>query len=223
MNKFTNEEIIKRIDETEKVLLEGLNLKENLTPEELSEFYTKFIPYLMHNRDNKMLGRTTETIKKNVDNYIDFCLRVGLSEKDIIISIENFPSIIHTFDNEFVDKFVIMGVVENEMNTLRKEKLIRNPRAFTIDITTLFARYKLMKNLNYPITWSNLVKATNDEFASIFVKDKYDKPYKIYSNKDDISVEKLKLKYPLDYQEINELRKKDINAYLFEGVIYGSK
>ena len=37
-----------------------------------------------------------------------------------------------------------------------------------IDINTVYARYCLMKDLNYPINWSNLVKATNDEFASIF-------------------------------------------------------
>lgn len=223
MSKITRKEIEKRIDETERVLLEQLHLKENLSVEELSNFYVKFIPYLMHDRNDKALGRTPKTLKENIDKYVEFCKNVGLTEKEIIISIGNFPSIIHTFDDEFVDKFVIMGAAENEENTLRKEKLITNPRAFTIDITTLYARYRYMQSVGYPINWSNLVKATNEEFSNIFVKNRYYKPYKRYDSLDEFTVEILKDMYPINYQVINDLRKLDINAYLFEGVMYGSK
>lgn len=223
MNKISREQIVERMDETEKILLEGLHLKDNLNIEELNDFYVKFIPYLMHDRSDKFLGRTPKKLKENIDKYIEFCKNVGLSEKDIIISISNFPSIIHTFDDEFVDKFVIMGLAENSSNTLRKNKLINNPRVFTIDITTLFARYMFMMNIGYPINWSNLVKASNDEFSNIFIKSKYDKPYKKYNSKEEFNVDILKQMYPLDYQIINNLRKLDVNSYLFEGVSYGSK
>ena len=223
MSKITREEIEKRIDETERVLLEQLHLKENFSAEELSDFYVKFIPYLMHDRNNKMLGRTPETLKNNIDKYIEFCTNIGMCELDIITSIKNFPSIIHTFDDDFVDKFVIMSVAENETNNLRKEKLINNPRAFTIDIETIFARYSLMMKLNYPITWNNLVKATNVEFAKIFVKDKYDKPYKIFESIDDLSVDNLKRMFPLDFTIISALRSEEKNLFLFGDSGLGSK
>ena len=219
--KITKDEVVLRIDELEKVLLEGLDLKNNLSIEELEQFYSSIIPYLMHNRNKEMLGRTPETLKINIDKYIDFCKKVGLTERDIIMSISKFPSILHTFNEEFVDKYVIMGETENEDNTLRKDKLVNNPRAFSIDFETVYARYSLMTEYNYPVNWNNLVKNTNDEFASIFVKGKYEKSYKVFENKSLLSVENLRRLYPVDYSVINDLRKKDINSNLFDGKFYG--
>lgn len=219
VSKFSKEEMMERIDETEKVLLEDLDLKENLSFEELNDFYVKFIPYLMHNRDKKVLGRTPEKLKENIDKYIIFCEKVGLTKKEIIQSIGNFPSIIHTFDDEFVDKYALMGIVENEDNSLRKDKLIRNPRSFSIDINTIYSRMRLMQELNYPINWSNLVKATNEEFASIFVIGKYYKSYKIFSSIDEVNT--VLNNYFIDYNIINDIRNLDINSNLFKGNVYG--
>ena len=220
MSTITREEIEKRIEETEKILQDKLRI-DLLTTDQLSDFYANFITYLSHSSNKELLGRRPKELSENIDKYKEFCKRVGLTEIEIIESIKNFPSILHTFDDEFVDKFVILSVVENKENTLRKEKLIKNPRAYTIDIKTIFARYQLMQKLKYPITWSNLVKATNNEFASIFVKDKYDKPYKIFDNINEVSSDRLKEMFPLDYIVINDLRKSEKNKFLFEGILYG--
>lgn len=219
MSKTTHEIIMDRIVETEEILLKELNLKTNLNVEELCSFYEKFIPYLMHNRNNEMLGRTPETLKINIDKYVEFCKKIGLDEKEIIESIGNFPSIIHTFGDEFMDKYVLLSVIENEDNTFRKSKLVKNPRNFSSDINTIYARYMLMNKFNYPITWSNLVKATNNEFASIFVKNEYYKPYKKFESIDEVNL--YLGSFSVDYNFINELKKLDINSFC--GVSYGKK
>ena len=222
MSKIDQNDILKRIEETENVLLNDLHLKENLSALELCKFYEKFIPYLMHSGNNELTGRTPETLKKNINKYVVFCRKVGLTEREIIQSIEKFPSILHTFDDSFVDKYVLLSVIENEDNTLRKNKLINNPRHFSIDIKTIYARYMLMESFDYPMVWSNLVKATNNEFASIFVKNGYNKTYKVFESIDDVMYT-LKTKYPVDYSFLEELKKSDKNSFLFNGGGYAKK
>lgn len=72
----------------------------------------------------------------------------------------------------------------------------------------------LMKTLDYPIiNWSNMVHASEKEFAKIFVKKDggYNKPYKIFSSPDDLTRDNLLRMFPYDREFVSSLRSKEVN------------
>ncbi|MBQ3021206.1 MAG: hypothetical protein IJD92_03175 [Bacilli bacterium] len=213
--KITDDEKIERIDEIERILIEILDLDNIFSVEEKSSFFEKIIPYLQHNRNKTLLGRKPETIERQIDNYINFCKSIGLKKIEIVKSIYNFPSIIHTFNEEdFLYKYILMSVVENEDNTIRKNMIVEKPEDFKISLNVLYARYCLMKDLKYPnITWRNLIHDSHNDFVSKFVKRGYDKAYKVYKSCDMLTKEVLENMYPVDYNFILELDNLDINNF----------
>lgn len=212
MNKITKEELINRIDEIEKILLSKLNLKEALDDESLIEFYESFIPYIKHSRIEEISGRRPETLEKYINRFINFSNSIGLSNYDVINILKKHSSILH--DEEFINKYIFLSVIENENNTLRKTKLIEKPRDFRIGLETLYSRYLLMKDLEYPdINWSNLVHDSHYEFSKKFIKVKTYKKYKIFDSLEDISELKLKSMYPIDYNFIEQLKNNDFNNF----------
>jgi len=218
MKQLSNEEITQRVVEIEQILCDKLNLKENLSEEEISFFYLNIIPYLKHSKNETMTGRPPKTIEEDLDNFIEFVKTIDLSELEIIETIKNFPAIIRMIDEDFYWKYVLMGVVENEDNTLRKTMLITRTRDFQIDLKLLFSRYCLMKKLNYSdITWNSLIKNSSKDFAKIFVKGKYSKPYKIYKTIDELSSDKLRYMFEVDYNFLTNLAQSPINEEIYRG------
>ena len=122
MNKITTDELINRIDEIERMLFSKLNLKEYLTDDNLVDFYESFIPYIKHSRNEEVSGRRPETLEKYIDRFISFSNIIDLSNMEVIEILKKHPSILH--DEDFINKYIFLSVIENENNTLRKTKLI---------------------------------------------------------------------------------------------------
>lgn len=212
MNKITKEELSERIDEIESILFSKLNIKETLSDIELVDFYESFIPYFKHSRGEEILGRRPETLEKNIERFIDFSNKIGLTAKEVICILKKTPSIMH--DNDFINKYIFLSVIENEGNTLRKTKLIEKPQDFRVSLDTIYARYLLMKDLKYPdINWSNVVHESHYDFVKKFIKAKHVKKYKVFDSLEAISEDKLKLMYPVNYNFINELKESELNSF----------
>lgn len=206
MNALTKDETSRRVDELESILSTKLKLRENLNDEELIDFYLHIIPYLKHSKNDKMSGRPPKTINEDLDNFLEFAHYINLNEKEIIKVIKKFPAIMRMIDDKFYWKYILMGVLENEDNTLRKTMLIERTQDFQIELELLYARYSLMKKLNYQdITWSSLVKNSNNEFAKIFTKSKYAKPYKVFDSVDELDRDKLIMMFPIDYNYLKQI------------------
>lgn len=224
MPKITNTEEMKRTDEIESLLATKLRLKENLSDAELIDFYTKIISYLKHSNSDKIAGRPPKTISEDLDSFLEFAHLINLNEKEIIDAIKKFPAIIRSIDNDFYWKYILMGILENEDNTLRKNMLVIRTKDYRIDLKTLYARLCLMKNLGYQdITWSSLIKNSNNEFAKIFTKSKYSKPYKVFDSIEDLSKDKLIKMYPVDYNVLKEIALLQVNNFHQEGVLEDEK
>ena len=218
MKQLSKEELEQRVLDIEKILFEKLNLKNNLSNDELAGFYMSIIPYLKHSRNETMTGRPPKTLEEDLDNFLEFAYSINLSELEIIECIKNFPAIIRMIDEDFYWKYVLMSVVENEDNTLRKTMLIARTRDFQIDLKLLFSRYYLMVSLNYPdITWNSLIKNSSKDFAKIFVKGTYAKPYKIYESVDELNSDKLRYMFPIDYDYLTKLAQLPINEEIYRG------
>lgn len=216
MSNMTKEQLIESMNEVENIFLSILNLKENLTDIELAEFYTSIIPYLNHGRKNELLDRSVETIKNRLNAFYNFANSVGLTDRDIINFLKEYPSVLNVAGSQkFIDKYVFLSVIENEDNTLRKRHMIIKPKDFRVSLETIYARYCLMKDLGYDkINWSMLVRKTHDSFIGRFVMNNgEDKPYKVFNSIEECTSDKLKEQYPVDYNFIEELRHNGLNDF----------
>lgn len=216
MSKITKDELIESMNEVENILMSVLNLKENLTDLELAEFYTCFIPFLNHGRKNELLDRSTDTIKSKLIIFYNFAKNIGLTDREIINFLKEYPSVLNVAGSQkFIDKYILLSVIENEDNTVRKRHMITRPKDFRVSLETIYARYALMRNLGYDkINWSMLVKKTHDSFISRFViNGGEDKSYKVFNDVKDMSADKLRELYPVDYSFIEELRNCEVNSF----------
>lgn len=213
MEKLTSEEYEQRILELEKVFYNKLNLKNILNENELTDFFQNIIIYLKHGKGKELVGRTPKMLESKIDYFINFGIKVGLNPKEIIKCIEKFPNILNIMDEKFVYKYSFLKVIENEDNTLRKNRLITDIEDFEVSLETMYSRYCLMNDLDYKdINWSNLVHESHPEFIKKFVKGKYYKTYKVYDSADDLTSDKLKEMYPVNYNFIDELVIKDFGG-----------
>lgn len=193
----------------EKVLIEELKLNETLTIEEMVIFFKDFMKYLQHNRSEEIKGRTPENLRNNIRDFKLFCFELGFTLKDIIHILQISPSILNLPVETLRDKYALMGLVEDHSHHLRKTKLITSPDDYRVSNELIYARYMLMETLSYPkITWSNLIHASESEFAKIFVKkvDGYNKPYKVFSDMEALSRENLLNMFPYNKEFVTKLR-----------------
>lgn len=142
--------------------------------------------YLQHNRSEDIKGRTADFLDAKLSTFVSIGEAIGLSYPEMAQAIGGFPNILNTVD-DFYTKYLILGVVENEDNTVRKMKLVTKPRDYAVGLQQVYARYKLVCESGYNgFTWNTLVHASKGEFASIFVNGVYHKPYQLFSNKEEV-------------------------------------
>ena len=198
----------------ENVLIEELSLKENLSSEAIVDFFKTFIKYLQHNRSEEIKGRTPESLRKNIQDFKNFCFELGFSIDEIIIIIRISPSILNISIENLRDKYALMGLVDNEGKKIRKHKLLICPDDYRVSNELIYARYMLMTTLSYPrINWSNMIHASEKEFAKIFVKNElgYNKPYKVFASMEELTREKLIAMFPYDKNFALRLRGSEQN------------
>lgn len=149
-------------------------------------FLKNITAYLQHNRNSELKGRTIEFLEGKINKFVHMCEILGLSSRQMIDIVGVFPSLLNTID-DFYYKYLILGVIENEDNTLRKSKLVNKPRDFAVGLKQVYARYKLVCETGYTeCSWNSLVHASKKEFARIFVRGTYKKPYQFFNSVESV-------------------------------------
>lgn len=198
----------------EHVLFEELELNKLLSIDKQYAFFKDFMKYLQHNRSEEIKGRTSESLRNNIRDFKTFCFELGFTLMDVIHILRMSPSILNVSIESLRDKYTLMGLIDDHSYHLRKTKLILCPDDYRVSNELIYARYMLMKTLDYPsINWSNMVHASEKEFAKIFVKKDggYNKPYKIFSSTDDLTRDNLLRMFPYDREFVSSLRSKEVN------------
>ena len=198
------------------VFTEKLSLDEYLNYEQKITFFMKIAKYLDHSRTSNSVGRTPITISKNLDRLIDFLKMIDCTDIEIIEIISESPDILNVDIMKIYSKYLILGSIPECLDNphFRKDMLIKKPRDFRTGLTTLYARYQFSKTLNYPedkINWSMLMHDTNSEFAKKFVKNAYNKPYKIYDSSSEFDMYEIKEKYPFSLECLEEFKDLEVN------------
>lgn len=158
--------------------------------------------YIDRGRENMVNGRTMNFISLKLDNLIDLLNCIGLNKDEIICVLIDFPNILNSVDDLY-NKYLILGIVENSENTFRKRKLITKPKDFIVGLSNIYARYCLIKETGCDkISWNSLINTSKQEFANMFVKGTYQKPYQVFESVNqvldwlsNVNIENLDIEY----------------------------
>lgn len=187
-----------------KEFLELFNTKLDLEKMEIdiqTSFLASITRYLDHGRKNKINGRTLSFISEKLDNLIFSLNCIDLNKKEIIKVLINLPNILNCVDDLYY-KYLLLGIIENEDNTLRKNKLVNKTKDFMVGLSKIYARSQLLEKVGYEPSWNSLVHASDREFASVFVQGKYQKPYQVFESVnqvldwlENVNIENLDIEY----------------------------
>jgi hypothetical protein len=185
-----------------------------------NKFLLVMSKYLEHGRTEGVVeGRTYDYLEKHLNELVILMEAIGLSNEEKVIVITNMPSLLNT-SSDMITKYLLLGVLENEDNTFRKNKLINKTNDFRIGLRKLYARYVLATHAGYPeINWNLLVHSSDLEFAKRFVRGSYYKPYQMFRNIDEVMAYLDRI--DVSQMEIDEIISWDVNRELVEN--YGER
>ena len=152
------------------ILNNKLFLEQFLSELEIEKFYETISGYLK-NRSAE------ETFLKNIDETISFYELVGVDYRDMLISIMNWPAIIHANKEEIFIKFLMLAeIVSWRTGELaRMNILINHPKDLMTGIDTIYARLSFLSSnsgkallRNEGITRRKILKVTHSEFAEMY-------------------------------------------------------
>lgn len=185
-------------EELRALFYERLNL--NLLSFEMQEYFLKVMNnYMKH-------GRTYEYVESTLDRLLNFFEAIGIGNMECAIILMNFPTILNIVD-ELYEKYLFLGILENEDNTFRRHKFFSKTKDYRTCLNTIYARYKLCMECGYEdIKWNTLVHATDTEFAKIFVYSTYRKPYQRFTTVQEVN----KYMETIDVSDLNIDRFKEL-------------
>lgn len=163
-------------DNLKQILNEKLFLEQFLDEKEIEKFYAMISHYLL-NRS------TQETFLKNIDETISFFELVGVNYREMLISMMNWPAIIHSNKEELFIKFLMLAnVVSWRTGELaRYNILINHPKDLMTGIDTIYARLTYLQTENAQallrnegLTRRKILKVTHSEFEEIYRINKKD-------------------------------------------------
>ena len=189
-----------------------LELNKYLTNDEFLLFASKFTNFLRQNRVSSLLSMSESELEKCIEHFINFCDNVGFTKRESFkVLMNNFLLLDKVKNEDFLYKYIILSVCENKENTVRKDLLLNNSRAFNKDLEEFFARYMYIKSEpNIPFNKTHLICGAYNDFKDRVVPKTY--VYKIKLNeRPPQNLEDLIKKYPIDIDVINELRKNENN------------
>ena len=193
---------------------ERLKLK-SLSLDVQTAFWTSFTKYLEHGRKKGVIeGRTIEYLEKHLEELLKFLDALMYTDEEKVIIITRMPAILNT-TRDVIDKFLLLGVLENEENTFRRKKLLNKTNDYRVGLKKIYGRYITAITAGYPnINWNLLVHATDTEFAMIFVQNVHKKDYQIFESIDEV------LDFvngvSLDTLNVEELKKWDVNREIVD-------
>lgn len=189
-------------EDLKNILKEKLFLEQFLDEREIEKFYAMVSHYLL-NRS------TQETFLKNIDATIEFFELVGVDYRDMLISMMNWPAIIHSNKKELFIKFMLLSdVVSFRTGELaRYNILINHPKDLMTGIDTIYARLCYLQSehakvllRNEGLTRRKILKVTHSEFEDMY----------------KISKEDLLSQYPFTGDALNEIKSWESNREFVE-------
>ena len=127
---------------------------------------------------------------------------------------ERYRALLNNVDSLY-DKYLFLGIIENEENTFRNHKFFSKTRDYRVSLDTMYKRYRFCLESGYnDIKWNTLVHATDNEFAKIFVESTYRKPYQKFDTLQSALEYIGSLEYPaIDIEEFKNL---EVNREIVE-------
>lgn len=198
-------------EELKQFFIERLNL-DLLSRDTQTHFYDVMSRYMAH-------GRTYEFVVNSLDKLLEFFDAIGINRIEAVIIISNDPALLNNVDALY-DKYLFLGIIENEDNTFRNHKFFSKTRDYRVALDTMYKRYRFCLESGYTdIKWNTLVHATDNEFAKIFVESTYRKPYQRFDTLQSALEFISEVRYPvIDMEEFKNL---EVNKELVE--IYEKK
>ena len=208
-SNFMNKE--DRIKEIRTIFINKLDLSELLSQDEFMEFCIKLTKFLNYNRYSRILSFNNNKLIETLDKAINFYYNLGLTKLDLIETLSNGFSFLDAINEpDFLNKYILLSLAENDKNTIRIELLEKSPNVFRKSLEEIYARYKLLESTNREFTKSALICDTYLNFINRFVSNTYiDSNSKILTER--ISLEKLVNKFPVDYSFIQSLKNSELN------------
>lgn len=168
-----------------KLFINKLNLN-NLSDEERTSFLASMLRYLDHGRKDTINGRTLTYVETQLDKLLNLFECIGCTNEECIKALSNLPSLLNTVDDLY-EKYLLLGIVEDKENTIRKDKLINKTKDYMVGIQKIYARYRLIVESGYNVfSWNILMHASDSEFCKVFVRGRYFKPYQVFSDKNSV-------------------------------------
>lgn len=200
-----------KIKEIRALFMNKLSLSILLSQDEFVNFCIKLTSFLNYSRDTILLNLNKEDIEIGLDNAINFFNNIGLTKLDLINTFSNNFSLLDAIiDPNFLNKYVLLSLGENEKNDVRINFLQRRPRIYRKSLEGMYARYKLLDITNREFTVHSMIESNYMAFIDRFVSRKY-----LYSENQILSermpLDKLISKFPVDYSFIQSLKNNELN------------
>lgn len=193
-------------------LNKSLGLDEFLNNFERKQFYNIVTSYVNSPAHHVS---SVQILRSYIDELIKVLESFDLSKMDIAAVIVNEPSLIFMDPKHVYYKYLMVGAtarLNESMHEERKERIVSKPQDLRTSLLVAYARFRLCLDVGYPeISWSLLLHISEDQFATRFISDGTDTPYKCFTSKEELSNAKLIERYPLDGEDLTYLEGFDAN------------
>lgn len=164
-------------EELKEVFYEKLDLS-SLSEQMQQYFFKSLRIYLSH-------GRTYEYVVTCLNNLLEFFEAIGIGNVECAIILMNDFTLLN--DGNLYEKYIFLGIIENDDNTFRNHKFFSKTKDFRVSLEKIYARYRLCLEAGYTdINWNILVHSTDNEFAKRFITSTYRKPYQIFDSPEQV-------------------------------------
>lgn len=151
------------------IIEEKLFVSSFLSPDETKRFNTIIDTYV------KKIRLTKEALSIYLDNINKFYEIVGINQVNKLHSIMKWPSIIHANPMELLNKYMIMGYMDNTLEYSERDNiLINHPKDLITSTSLLYARIMYFKTeedtntRNDSLSRKKIIKTTNNEFETSY-------------------------------------------------------
>ena len=200
-----------RIKEIRAVFIKKLELAKLLNKDEFMDFCVKLTSYLRYSRDTKIINLNDEQINTLLNNSVNFFQNIGFTKIDLIsILNNNFPLLDAINEPDFLDKYRMLSLAENDENTNRVSLIRRKPRLLRKSLNEIYARYMILNQTGREVTINSVIECNFNVFIDRFIRKYYvyDES-KILNRK--ISLEDLIKMYPIDLSFVSKLKDNPLN------------
>lgn len=200
-----------RIKEIRAVFIKKLELAKLLNKDEFMDFCVKLTSYLRYSRDTKIINLNDEQINTLLNNSVNFFQNIGFTKIDLIsILNNNFPLLDAINESDFLDKYRMLSLAENDENTNRVSLIRRKPRLLRKSLNEIYARYMILNQTGREVTINSIIECNFNVFIDRFIRKYYvyDES-KILNRK--ISLEDLIKMYPIDLSFVSKLKDNPLN------------